>query len=159
MMTLAYEEILIHAWKRLPSKEERLKYLLNAYLRWLLTHKIKSRYYGNEPRPETTRPWLVFLAKRMKDEKQVEFSMSQISPQWLQNNSQQTTYRLGVGLTLGGIGGMRGFILRYILWRNGYIPWNYARFLGLATERLLLQKVGDRYRFNHELLREHLAQI
>ncbi len=159
MMTLAYEEILIHAWKRLPSKEERLKYLLNAYVRWLVTRKIKSRYYRKEPRPEATRPWLVFLAKRMKEDKQVEFVMSQIQPHWLQTNSQKSMYRLGVGLTLGGIAGMRGFVLRYILWRNGYIPWNYSRFLGLATERLFLQKVGDRFRFTHELLRDHLAQM
>lgn len=159
MMTLAYEEILIHAWKRLPSKEERLKYLLNAYVRWLLTRKIKSRYYRKEPRPEATRPWLIFLAKRMKESKQAEFAMSQISPQWLQTNSQKNTYRLGAGLTLGGIAGMGGFVLRFILWRHGYIPWNYSRFLGLATERLFLQKVGDRFRFSHELIREHLAQM
>lgn len=159
MMTLAYEEILIHAWKRLPSREERLKYLLNAYVRWLLTRKIKSHYYRKEPRPEATRPWLVFLAKRMKEEKHVEFAMWQIQPEWLQTNSQKSMYRLGVGFTLGGIVGMRGFILRFILWRNGYMPWNYSRFLGFANERLFLQKVGDRYRFNHELLREHLAQM
>lgn len=159
MMTLAYEEILIHAWKRLPSKEERLKYLLNAYIRWMLTRKIKSRWYRKEPRPEASRPWLVFLAKRMKEEKHVEFAMSQIQPHWLQTNSQQKMYRLGVILTLGGIAGMAGFILRFILWRNGYIPWNFSRFLGLATERLFLQKIGDRYRFTHEMVREHLAQM
>ncbi len=159
MMTLAYEEILIQAWKRLPSKEERLKYLLNAYVRFLLTRKIKSRYYGKEPRPEATRPWLVFLAKRMKEDKQVEFAMSQIQPDWLQTNAQKSMYRLGVGVTLGGIAGMGGFVLRYILWRNGYIPWNYARFLGFATEKRFLQKVGDRFRFTHELIGQHLAQM
>ena len=60
---------------------------------------------------------------------------------------------------LGGIGGMQRFVLRFVLWRHGYIPWNYARFLGLATERLFLQRVGGRYRFTHELLRDYLAQI
>ena len=158
MMTLAYEEILIHAWKRLKSREERIKYLLNACVRWMLTRQIKSRWYRKQPRPEATRPWLVFLAKRMKEEKQTELA-TQIQPGWLQTNSQKRMYRLGVGLTLGGRAGIRGLLLRYILSRNGYIPWSYSRFLGLATERLFLQKVGNSYRFTHELLRDHLAQM
>ncbi|MBW4636333.1 MAG: tetratricopeptide repeat protein [Iphinoe sp. HA4291-MV1] len=35
---------------------------------------------------------------------------------------------------------------------------DYARFLNYATERLLLQRVGGRYRFMHDLVRESLAQ-
>jgi hypothetical protein len=37
------------------------------------------------------------------------------------------------------------------------IPWNYARFLNYANERLFLQRVGGRYRFIHDLLQEHLT--
>ena len=57
------------------------------------------------------------------------------------------------------IGCIQHFTLRLILWLNGYIPWNYARFLNYATERLFLQRVGGRYRFIHALLREHFAQM
>ena len=68
-----------------------------------------------------------------------------------------------LGLLIGGIAPgtacMQHLILRLILWRNGYIPWNYARFLNYATERLFLQRVGGRYRFIHDLLREHFAQL
>jgi DNA polymerase III delta prime subunit len=51
------------------------------------------------------------------------------------------------------------FALRLVLWSNGYIPWNYARFLDYATELRFMQKVGGRYRFIHDLLREHFAEL
>jgi hypothetical protein len=46
--------------------------------------------------------------------------------------------------------------LRVILWRSGVSPWNYADFLDYASELRLVQKLGGRYRFFHDLLREHL---
>jgi ribosomal protein L40E len=49
-------------------------------------------------------------------------------------------------------------ILRLLLWRSGYIPWNYARFLDYASERLLMKKVGGGYIFYHRMLMEHFAQ-
>ncbi len=49
-------------------------------------------------------------------------------------------------------------ILRLLLWRSGCIPWNYARFLDYASERIFLQKVGGGYIFVHRMLMEHFAQ-
>jgi predicted NACHT family NTPase len=160
MMTLAYDEILIHAWKRLSSKEERRNYLLNAYIRWMLTWKVSSRYFAKkEPRPEQMRPWIALFAKMMKQENKIELAADSINPNWLQNAAQKNRYRLGVGLTLGGIAGLGKLLLRLILWQDGYLPWNYRRFLGLANERLFLQQIGKRYRFTHEVLRDYLAQL
>jgi hypothetical protein len=51
------------------------------------------------------------------------------------------------------------FTLRCILWRSGYIPWNYARFLDYASDRIFLQKVGGGYVFIHRLLLEHFARM
>ncbi len=51
------------------------------------------------------------------------------------------------------------FTLRLILYRDGYIPWNYARFLDYASNRIFLQKVGGGYIFIHRLLLEHFAQM
>ena len=51
------------------------------------------------------------------------------------------------------------FSLRVVLCLNGYLPWNYARFLDYATDRLFLQRVGGGYRFVHRFLQEHLAQM
>jgi hypothetical protein len=50
-------------------------------------------------------------------------------------------------------------ILRITLSFSQSIPWNYARFLDYCTERLLLQRVGGRYRFIHRLLQEHFAAM
>ncbi|NER19780.1 MAG: NACHT domain-containing protein [Symploca sp. SIO1C2] len=47
---------------------------------------------------------------------------------------------------------------RLMLYRNGYIPWNYLRFLDYAAERILLKNVGNSYLFIHRLLLEHFAQ-
>ncbi|MEG3857934.1 CHAT domain-containing protein [Microcoleus sp. herbarium12] len=61
------------------------------------------------------------------------------------------------GFTQAGMAGIQHFTLRLILWCNGYIPWNYARFLDYATERKFLQRVGGRYQFIHKLLQVRLA--
>ncbi|MEG4249416.1 CHAT domain-containing protein [Microcoleus sp. Pol10D4] len=61
------------------------------------------------------------------------------------------------GFTQAGMAGIQHFTLRLILWCNGYIPWNYARFLNYATERKFLQRVGGRYQFIHKLLQIRLA--
>jgi hypothetical protein len=47
--------------------------------------------------------------------------------------------------------------LRILLYLDSRIPWDYARFLNICTDRLLLQRIGGRYRFIHRLAREHLA--
>jgi hypothetical protein len=52
---------------------------------------------------------------------------------------------------------LQHFTLRFVLWCQGAIPWRYVRFLDHATERMLLQRIGGRYRFIHVLLRDHLA--
>ena len=48
--------------------------------------------------------------------------------------------------------------LRLALWCNHLAPWNYARFLNYATERMFLQRIGGRYRFIHKL-QEHFAKM
>lgn len=67
-------------------------------------------------------------------------------------------FGLVFGLISGGITCIQHFSLRLILCQSNLIPWNYRRFLNYATERLLLQRIGGRYRFIHQLLQEHLAR-
>jgi hypothetical protein len=65
-----------------------------------------------------------------------------------------------ISALLPGIPGIERFILHLVLGSKGYIPWDYRRFLDAATDRLLLQKTGDRrYRFIHDLLQKHFAEI
>jgi hypothetical protein len=60
-------------------------------------------------------------------------------------------------LMYGGYDVFQHFILRLILGARKQIPWNYARFLDQAAERILLRKVGGGYIFIHRLLLEHFA--
>ena len=65
-----------------------------------------------------------------------------------------------ISALLPGIPAIESFVLRLVLWSSGYIPWDYQRFLDAAADRLLLQKTGDRrYRFIHNLLQKHFAEI
>jgi DNA polymerase III delta prime subunit len=48
--------------------------------------------------------------------------------------------------------------LRIVLFRQGVIPWNYARFLNYCSERRILQCVGGRYRFIHPEIFCYMAQ-
>lgn len=71
-----------------------------------------------------------------------------------------TAFGTPVGLIFGGIGVcIKHFTLRVIIYCSKYIPWNYARFLDYATERIFLQKVGGGYLFIHRMLLEHFAKM
>jgi serine/threonine protein kinase len=59
----------------------------------------------------------------------------------------------------GGQACLKHLVLRMILHRDRYIPWNYSRFLNHVAGRVFLQKVGGGYIFVHRLLLEHFAQM
>ncbi len=63
------------------------------------------------------------------------------------------------GLFRAGEACFKHLILRLVLYFNGSIPWNYARFLNYATDRIFLQKVGGGYIFIHRLLLEHFSAL
>jgi class 3 adenylate cyclase len=86
------------------------------------------------------------------------------------NQIDGLTFALSVGLSTALLGALingqslgliciQHFTLRLALWWNGYVPWNYTRFLDYATERIFLQKVGGGYIFIHRLLLEHFASL
>ena len=54
---------------------------------------------------------------------------------------------------------IKHFVLRIILYRTGYIPWNYASFLNYASDRIFMRKVGGSYIFIHRMLQEHFARM
>ncbi len=63
------------------------------------------------------------------------------------------------GLLNGGIACIKHVQLRVFLWRASALPWNCARFLDYAVERILLRKVGGGYIFVHRLLLEYFATL
>src|SRR5262249_16063799 len=52
-------------------------------------------------------------------------------------------------LLYGGTVLMKHGAVRLLLWLNGYVPWNYARFLDYCAECIFLRKVGGGYIFIH----------
>jgi hypothetical protein len=63
------------------------------------------------------------------------------------------------GLFRAGEACLKHLTLRLVLYFSGSIPWNYARFLNYATDRIFLQKVGGGYIFIHRMLLEHFATL
>ena len=59
----------------------------------------------------------------------------------------------------GGASVIKHSILRFILYVNHKIPWNYARFLDHVSKILLMKKVGGGYVFYHRMLMEHFANM
>lgn len=51
------------------------------------------------------------------------------------------------------------FIMRAILIKYDRNYWNLEHFFDYCTERLILQRVGNRYRFIHRLVQEHFANL
>lgn len=69
-----------------------------------------------------------------------------------------------IGVLIGSmIGGLVAVIqhisLRFVLFFNGDIPWNYEVFLKYAAKHRFIQPVGGRYYFMHDLLRKHFANM
>ena len=82
------------------------------------------------------------------------------------NASDWVRLGLGSALMFGLLGGLipgaaclQHFTLRFVLWCYGAMPWRYVRFLNHGTERMLLQRVGGRYRFLHIVLRDRFAEL
>jgi NACHT domain len=68
-------------------------------------------------------------------------------------------YIVFIAFLEGGRGFVQHVALRLVLWQNGYAPPRYDRLLDYCTERLLLQRIGGRYRFMHKLLQDHFAAM
>jgi len=75
---------------------------------------------------------------------------------------------LVAGLTVGLIAAsaskdsravVRHYVLRSILYRNGYVPRNYTRLLDYAVHLIILRRVGDGYIFVHRYLTEYFARL
>jgi hypothetical protein len=67
-----------------------------------------------------------------------------------------------IWLSFSGSGGetvLKHVSLRIVLSLYGYAPYRYDKLLDYCTERLLLQRIGGRYRFMHKLLQEHFAKM
>jgi hypothetical protein len=78
---------------------------------------------------------------------------------WLRLELSGVLLLAALSALVPGAACIQHFALRFILWCYGAIPLDYVRFLDYATKRMLLQRVGGRYRFIHELLQKHFAEM
>ena len=76
---------------------------------------------------------------------------------WIKFVSIGLIYGLMISLFSGGIDLIQHLTLRLILQKQGLIPRNYDHFLGYASDKKLIQRVGGQYRFLHDSLRKHFA--
>jgi hypothetical protein len=74
---------------------------------------------------------------------------------------------LGVGLIFGLVAGLPGglgavvghYVYRLLLWRKGWAPLRWPRFLDWACRHLYLRSTGPAYQWVHIELRDHLAAV
>ena len=66
---------------------------------------------------------------------------------------------LARGMHKGGGFFIQHWVLRLLLWRKGFAPLRYVRFLDYATDRVFLRKIGGGYIFIHRMLMEHFAKL
>jgi hypothetical protein len=59
-------------------------------------------------------------------------------------------------INFGGFAFIQHFILRFILYSGGHLPWQYARFLDYCARLTFLQKIGAGYHF-HQVILEYFA--
>lgn len=63
-------------------------------------------------------------------------------------------------LRLGGLAVVYHYLLRLLLFRQGWMPLDYVEFLDYSAEELnFLQKVGGGYIFMHRYLLDHFADL
>lgn len=62
-------------------------------------------------------------------------------------------------LNYGGEACLKHWLLRRMLFKHGYAPWDYAAFLDYATDLRFMQRLGGRYRFMHITLRDYFANL
>ncbi len=59
----------------------------------------------------------------------------------------------------GGGEALKFDVLRWLLVREGAIPWHYFRFLRTVSDLLMLHQVGGAVQFRHLLLRDYFADL
>ncbi|WP_228041118.1 NACHT domain-containing NTPase [Nodosilinea sp. LEGE 07088] len=119
-------------WQRLGTTQERMDYLLDAYIVRRLHEPVNSQEYSPERQPtaQQIQRWLMLLAQKLKTQSKDEFLIEEIQPFWLSNSRQKLIYRLIVGLLFGFVFALGGLAFKPIY-------GVYAGLLSLPLRELL----------------------
>ncbi|PZV06548.1 MAG: hypothetical protein DCF21_22635 [Leptolyngbya sp.] len=100
---LTNDDLEVAQWGRLQTTQERLDYLLDAYIVRRLHEPVKSKEYppGKQPTAQQTRRWLVWLAKQLQAQSEDEFLIEKMQPAMLSNQQQVLLYRIFFSPSLG----------------------------------------------------------
>lgn len=114
---IAYREELAPQWKELRSTQERLRFLLDAYIETMLYRWSKSRFYAEKKQPTAvqTRQRLVRLARQLQHDNETEFLIEKMQPVWLRSFYQKLLYRLVVGVIHGLVFGLIFVLLSVVM--------------------------------------------
>lgn len=111
------QKFFMREWKKLNSNEERLDYLINAYVQRMLGRLVSTIAYAKQkPLSEKqTQRWLIWLAQQMQRESKSEFLIERMQPNYLGNSTQRLEFwlltGLGYGLLVGLITGLSGGLI------------------------------------------------
>ncbi len=143
LMTVAYEEILIHSWKRLKTRDERQRYVFNAYIRRQLSREMEIPVYSRkaEPNAEQTKVWLRGLARIMGDRSQRIFSPESLPGLRLQPTRDQLLYPLSLLLLFIGL--YAGLFALIYGWEVGGIYGILFAIIALSCGGIIALKTPD----------------
>lgn len=122
IMVLAYQGIAAEDLQEILLVEERRRQLFNAYIERMLQRRTTAPYTNAQ-----IITWLSWLAKRLMQQSQSVFLIEQLQPTWLEKQSQQRLYQIGVVLTGVGMGvlfgGITGWLTNGIMegWQSGFL--------------------------------------
>ncbi|MGK7949640.1 MAG: tetratricopeptide repeat protein [Xenococcaceae cyanobacterium] len=117
ILVISWEEISFSQWQLFSSREERLSYLFDAYIRRMFNRP----YQGKQPSQEKTRYWLEWLAIQLKKENKTEFFIEKIQPYWLNFKAQKFSYGLIFGLMLGLIYNLTSSLTYEVIGKQNFI--------------------------------------
>ena len=100
---LSYAELSLQQWQEMISTKERIKLLLDAYIRAMFSRQFQSRAYRSlkQPSINQTQQWLTFLALQMQHSSQTEFLIEKIQLSMYLSDKQLGLYGLIFGLIFG----------------------------------------------------------
>ncbi|MCA1993856.1 MAG: NACHT domain-containing protein [Coleofasciculus sp. S288] len=94
IIVISCQKLSLEKWQKLKSLEERVNYLLSAYVEEMLARS----YQGKRPSNEKTKQWLCWLALKMIDQNETEFFIEKMQPHCLKNNTQKRLFHFNVVL-------------------------------------------------------------
>lgn len=115
---LANEAIATETWEKLQTPQERLDYLLDAYISKRLHESAVSTQYLPKQhfKAQQTRRWLVWLARQMSTRAEDEFLIEKMQPSLLKQGREKWLYKCFPGLFQGTIvGTFTGFYTNFAI--------------------------------------------